>query len=228
MNGDSMLKKIRLVLFFIFLLPQSFSSLADGSVLLKEVGGEKGSNWFVEKKKGGYNLKFISAKGVVYNNESIITQDLEGENIFLNSKSDGDVVLVMDYPKDIYSFEFSSVEVPVLLSACKQITLPSIDASQVVTLMTLCSRMSNIILSDIDADKLFESNNLVLNGEIKTLVGGDKVFIYNEDGKKNVRNSYLVKGDVIEVLGYKNSMLKIRYKGKLRNVIGWIRFEDVL
>lgn len=219
-------KYILATLFFL-----SFFAFAVNATLVREVKNSDGSQWIVEKEGEVYNLKFINAKRKVYNNNSIITPDIKENNLFLNVKSNGDITLSMDYPRDIYAFEFSSEEIPHLLSACKQITLSSADDQQSVSLLTLCSKSngeSHLSLTDVDADKLLNPDNLKLNGKIKTVIGSDKAFIYDEEKKNKFKKPYLIKGDVVEILEYKNSMLKIKYVSKSRDVIGWIKFEDIL
>lgn len=47
--------------------------------------------------------------------------------------------------------------------------------------------------------------------------------------KKQQKNKlYLIKGDIVEVLVYKNSMLNIKYTSETRVVVAWIKFIDIL
>ncbi|MDT8627206.1 hypothetical protein [Klebsiella grimontii] len=189
-----------------------------------------GSEWFIEKDGGEYNLKYINAKGDVYSNDTILTSDIEGSGLFLDSKPDGTVSLVMDYPRDVYTFKFTSGKRPFLISACKQIRLPS-SGYQADALLTLCSKddeISGLSLSTLDASKLLKSDNLVLKDKVKTIVRGNKAFLYDENKKQQKNKPYLIKGDIVEVLAYKNSMLNIKYTSETRVVVAWIKFIDIL
>jgi hypothetical protein len=140
------------------------------------------------KNNDGYNVKYTNAQGKEYDNNTIITSDIEGSNLFLDAVSTDAVSLLMDYPKDAYIFKFSSGEIPRLLSACKRITLPSAEQQQVVAVLTLCSKQSvteKVTLSNADADKLLASDNLTLDGSVKTLIGNDKAFLYDENKNKS-------------------------------------------
>lgn len=226
-----MIRKNKLFVSIMTYFLLSFSAFAENTILAKEISKVDGGQWIVEKENDLVNLKFINAKGITYSNKTIVTSDVESDNLFISIKSNGDMNLTMNYPRDIYSFDFSSTEIPYLLSACKQIMLPSVDKKQAVTLLTLCFRkndISQLILNDVDANNLFNPGNLTLNGKVKTIIGVDKAFLYNNEGNRLPRNPYLIKGDVIEVLEYKKSFLKIRYKSKFKDMTNWIRFEDVL
>lgn len=198
---------------------------------MNEIKNDDGSSWVIERIDGGYNVKYTNVKGEVYNNSTIVTSDIEGSNLFLDAATGNFVNLVMDYTKDVYIFKFSSGYSPDLLSACKKINLPSVDQQQAVAQLTLCSRdnvTENMTLSNTDVEKLFSSNNLMLVGNTKTLIGNDKAFLYDGDKKQRRNKPYLVKGDVVEILEYKNSMLKIKYLSKSNTTIAWIKFVDIL
>ncbi|HDT2077483.1 MULTISPECIES: hypothetical protein [Enterobacter] len=200
-------------------------------IIANEVKNNDGSVWVVEKNNDGYNVKYTNAQGKEYDNNTIITSDIEGSNLFLDALSTDAVSLLMDYPKDAYIFKFSSGEIPRLLSACKRITLPSAEQQQVVAVLTLCSKQSvteKVTLSNADADKLLASDNLTLDGSVKTLIGNDKAFLYDENKKQKRNKPYLIKGDVVEILDYESSMLKIKYKSKAKIITAWINFVDIL
>ncbi|MTH48630.1 hypothetical protein [Intestinirhabdus alba] len=214
----------------ILLVILSFSVFAEKFHVLTAGKNIDGSEWFIEKNGENYDLKYINAKGEEYSNDTIITSDIEGSGLFLDSKPDGTVSLVMDYPRDVYMFKFTSGEIPLLISACKQIRLPSSEY-QVEALLTLCSKddeTAGLSLSNLDASKLLKSDNLVLKDKVKTIIGSDRAFLYNENKKQPRNKPYLIKGDVVEVLEYKNSMLNIKYTSKSGVVIAWIKFIDIL
>lgn len=204
-------------------------TLAKDSNLLREVNNYDGSRWYVEKNDEKYILKYINARGVVYSNSAIITSDVEGSGLFLNNNSNGDVSLIMDYPRDLYEFRFSSGDKASLLSACKQIKLPSTSTKQAVAILTLCSKsVSAQVFSKLEAETVLASKNLVINGRVKTIIGNDKAFLYDGNGLRVNKNPYLIKGDDIEVLEYKNSFLKVRYMSINKSVVSWIQFSDIL
>ena len=214
----------------ILLVILSFSVFAEKSRVLTVGGSIDGSEWIIEKNGGDYNLKYINAKGDEYSNDTIITSDIEGSGLFLDSKPDGTVSLVMDYPRDVYTFKFTSGKIPLLISACKQITLPS-SKYQTEALLTLCSKddeTSGLSLSSLDASKVLKSDNLVLKNKVKTIIGSHRAFLYDENKKQQKNKPYLIKGDVVEVLEYKNSMLNVKYISKSKVVIAWINFIDIL
>lgn len=209
----------------------SISVFAKDITVINEVKNNDGSAWVIEVFGGGYNLKYTNSQGKMYSNSAIITSDIEVGNLFLDKVSDNSVSLLMSYPKDSYIFKFSSGPTPKLLSACKKITLPSADQQQAVTLLTLCSKDSvkeGMTLPNADAVNLLAPDNLMLAENIKTLIGNDKAFLYdsNKDPKRN--NPYLIKGDVVEILEYRSSMLKVKYTSKSKTTIAWIKFIDIL
>lgn len=204
---------------------------AKNITVINEVKSNDGSSWVIEVFGGGYNLKYTNSKGKAYNNSAIITSDIEVGNVFLDKLSDGHISLLMSYPKDSYIFKFSSGITPNLLSACKRITLPSADQQQAVALLTLCSKDSakeGVTLPNADAVNLLAADNLMLAENIKTRIGNDKVFLY--DSNKNLKRNkpYLIKGDVVEILEYRSSMLKVKYTSKSKSTIAWIKFIDIL
>ncbi|QJT81794.1 hypothetical protein [Kosakonia sp. MUSA4] len=204
---------------------------AKSVVIADEVKNNDGSVWVVEQNVDSYNVKYINAQGKEYGNNTIVTSDIEGSNLFLDAASLGAVSLVMDYPKDTYILRFSSGDTPRLLSACKRITLPSAEQQQAVALLTLCSKQSvteNMTLSSTDIDKLFSADNLTLDENIKAIIGNDKVFLFGENKKQKQNKPYLIKGDVVEIIDYENSMLKIKYKSKTKAIIAWVNFVDIL
>jgi len=209
----------------------SISVCAKSVVIVDEIKNNDGSAWMVEKNDKGYYVKYTNARGKEYGNSTIVSSDLEESNLLLDTASIGIVSLVMNYPRDAYIFNFSSGNIPHLISACKRITLPSADQQQVVALLILCSKDNvtrNMILSSADANKLFSSENLILNGSVKTLIGNDRAFLFDENKKNKKNNPYLIKGDVVEIIGYENSMLKVKYNSKTKSDVAWINFIDVL
>ena len=95
----------------------------------------------------------------------------------------------------------------------------------------MCSKddeISGLSLSTLDASKLLKSDNLVLKDKVKTIVRGNKAFLYDENKKQQKNKPYLIKGDIVEVLAYKNSMLNIKYTSETRVVVAWIKFIDIL
>lgn len=215
----------------IFLAFFSIAAFAKDITVINEVKNNDGSAWVIEVFGGGYNLKYTNSKGKVYSNSTIITSDIEASNLFLDKVAGDSVSLLMSYPKDSYVFKFSSGTTPNLLSACKRITLPSADQQQAVALLTLCSKYSakeGVTLPNADVVNLLALDNLILAGNIKTRIGNDKAFLYdsNKDLKRN--KSYLIKGDVIEILEYRSSMLRVKYTSKSKATIAWVKFIDIL
>lgn len=221
-------KYFLILLLFIY----SFPVASEGKYFVKELKNNDGSRWVIEKENEGYNLKYVDSKGEGYNNRGVITSDVGEDNILLINDSPESVSVLMTYTRDNYVFKFSSGEIPNLLSACKQIKLPSVNNDQAVSLLMLCVKNSviyNLTLSNMDADKLLASDNLELSDKVKTIIGTNKAFLYDDNKVQYTRKPYLIKGDVIEVLDYENSFLKVRYITRSkRDVIGWVRFEDIL
>jgi len=221
---------IQLAVFF------SITVYAKDVKVIDEVKNHDGSIWLVEKKDADYNVKYINAKGREYDNNVLVTSDIEGSNLSLNTEpaqkgSIDAVSLVMNYPRDAYIFKFSFGEVPYLLSACKVLTLPSAEKKQAVALLTLCSKknvIANVTLADTDADKLLLPGNLSLKRKVKTLIGTDKSFLYGDDKRHKPKNPYLIKGDVVEIIDCQDSMLKIRFMSQSGVVVGWIHYVDIL
>jgi len=222
-------KKLLVTLFFLF-LPVSVFAGADSIVSVLN-DGNKGE-WSLRKKTDeGYQLKYKNPKGVDFINDSIIDQELNEADISLSKLSSDIVSLVMNYPRDVYSFNFSSAEVPHILSACKQINLSAIDDSQAATIMVLCSKSSvlnNEGFTKLNAKQLLSPNNLYLDGKVKVAIEKEKAFLFDDDNVQMKNRPYLIKGNVVEVLEYQNSMLKIKYTGKKKDVLGWIKFSDIL
>jgi len=215
----------------VFLVFFSVAVFAKDITVINEVKNNNGSVWVIEAFGGDYNLKYTNSKGNVYSNSSVITSDIETGNLFLDKISGDSVSLLMSYPKGSYIFKFSSGTTPKLLSACKRISLPSADQQQAVTLLTLCSKNSvkeGMTLPNADAVNLLAPDNLMLAENIKALIGNDKAFLYdsNKDLKRN--KPYLIKGNVVEILEYRSSMLKVKYTSKSKATIAWIKFIDIL
>lgn len=216
------------VIFSVFF---SIAVCAKDITVINEIKNNDGSAWVIEVFDGDYNLKYTNSKGKVYSNSKIITSDIEAGNLFLDYALGDSVSLLMSYPKDSYIFKFSSGTTPNLLSACKRITLSSADQQQAVALLTLCAKDSakeGMTLPNADIVNLLAPDNLMLAENIKALIGNDKAFLYdsNKDLKRN--KPYLIKGDVVEILEYRSSMLKIKYTSKSKTTIAWIKFIDIL
>ena len=202
----------------------------DAGVLLSQ-NNTDGSKWFIEKNNEGYILKYINAEGRDYSNDLIITSDIESSALFLDVGLDGVASLTMNYPRDKYIFKFTSGNTPNFISSCKQITLPAVVKQQVITLLTLCSKNKSdgLMLSNIDTNEIFSPDNLRLESKVTVAIGSEKAFLYSEDKKQNQNKPYLIRGGVVEVLEYKNSMLKVKYTSKNnREIITWIKFIDIL
>ena len=215
-------------LLFIFLL---FSASVAKASEINAVKNSDGSKWYIEKENEDYYLRYVNSKGIVYSNSEIITPDITGSGLFLDTKPLDNVSLVMDYPKNIYIFEFSSGDIPFLLSACHTIILSSVEPEQAVAQMTLCSKdneSSGLDLTHVDANKLLDPDNLVFVGKVKTSISDDKSFLYHEDGTQKHNKPYLIKGDIVEIISYKKNMLKIKYASKSGTIIGWIKFSSIL
>lgn len=209
----------------------SNSVLAKNNALLSEVKNEDGSVWIIEKSDEGYNLKYTNTKGEVFCNSKIITSSIEENSLYLDATSTGGVSLVMAYPRDSYIFNFSSEYTPSMISACKEITLPSTEQQHAAVLLTLCTKkqvLQGMTLANADTESLLASNNLMLSGNFKTLIGSEKSYLYNENKIQKRGKPYLIKGDVVEVQGYENSMLKIKYVKKSKVIVAWIKFVDIL
>jgi hypothetical protein len=189
------------------------------------------NEWSLLKNGESYFLNYKGSKEIAYSNNSLIDAELDRSSIALTKKSDEVVSLVLSYPRDIYSFIFSSEPTPHILSACKQINLSAIDDSQAATIMVLCSKSSvlnNESFTKLNAEQLLSPNNLYLDGKVKVAIENEKAFLFDDDNVHMKNRPYLIKGDVVEVLEYQNSMLKIKYTGKKRDVLGWINFSDIL
>lgn len=211
----------------IFISTCSFFCLSD---VLSEIQANV-SEWSLLRNGGGYFLNYKDSKGIAYSNNSLIDADIDRSNIALAKKSDDVVALVLSYPRDVYSFIFSSEPTPHVLSACKQIKLSAIDDSQAATIMVLCSKSSvlnNADFTKLNAEQLLSPNNLYLDGKVKVAIENEKAFLFDDDNVQMKNRPYLIKGDVVEVLEYQNSMLKIKYTGNKKDVLGWIDFSDIL
>ncbi|WP_157178870.1 hypothetical protein [Pantoea sp. GM01] len=164
------------------------------------------NEWSLLKNGESYFLNYKGSKGIAYSNNSLIDADLDRSSIALTTKSDEVVSLVLSYPRDIYSFIFSSEPTPHILSACKQINLSAIDDSQAATIMVLCSKSSvlnNESFTKLNAEQLLSPNNLYLDGKVKVAIENEKVFLFDDDNVQRKNRPYLIKGDVVEVLEYK-------------------------
>lgn len=198
---------------------------------MNKISNSDGSEWVVERKGVDYNLKYVNKNGMVYDNKSIIMSDAADNDLFISSAPSGNILVSIHYPRDVYMFELSSGETPYLISACKQIKLPSINNQQAVELLTLCSKkdsMKKLNLSNIDADRVLEQNNLFLMRKIKTTIGSDKSFLYNENKIQKLKKPYLIKGDQVEILDHSDSYLKVSYSTGSKKIIGWIKYSDIL
>lgn len=230
MNGDIMRYYIKFI-FSALLYFISVIAFAENTILVNKISNSDGSEWVVERKGDNYNLKYVNKNGMVYNNKSIITSYVADNDFFISSDSSENILVSMHYPRDVYMFEFSSSEIPYLISACKQITLPSVNNQQAVELLTLCFKkdsMKKLNLSNIDADRVLEQNNLFLMRKIKTTIVSDKSFLYNENKKHKTKKPYLIKGDQVEILDYSDSFLKVSYSTGPKKIIGWIKYSDIL
>lgn len=189
------------------------------------------SEWVLEFKKGGSEIKYTNSNGYVYTNNSVISSDVDASGLFLDQKDNGVASFTVAYPRDTYSFDFSSGNTPVLISACKQTLLPQINNEQAAVVLVLCSKgldKKNIILPKVKIEEIFKPNNLTLTEHPQVLITSDRSFLYNENSEKMKNKPYLIKGDIVELLEYNNSMLKIKYLSKRKEIIAWIKFSDIL
>jgi len=83
-------------------------------------------------------------------------------------------------------------------------------------------------LPDVDADSLLSPEKLHLDHALPAVISSNKAFLYNKNKKQHIKKSYLIKGDIIEVLDYDNSLIKIKYSSQKRNIITWIKLTDIL
>jgi len=229
-NGDIM-NYYRKFVFGALLYFISVIAFAENTILVNKISNSDGSEWVVERKGVDYNLKYVNKNDKVYDNKSIITSDVADNDLFISSDSSGNISVSIHYPRDVYMFEFSSGETPYLIFACKQIKLPSINHQQAVELLTLCSKkdsMKKLNLSNINADRVLEQNNLFLMRKIKTTIGSDKSFLYNENKIQKLKKPYLIKGDQVEILDHSDSYLKVSYSTGSKKIIGWIKYSDIL
>lgn len=197
---------------------------------LTETKSYSGCGWLIERDNEVYTIKYQNSNGDLYENSLIITSDIEGSNLSLDSNLDDTVSLIMNYPRDNYVFKFTSGATPHIVSACKQITLSSINDGS-ATALTLCAgkgKIKNIKFSNLSIKNLLDPSNLFLEKRIETIIEVRKSFLYNEWKAQKKNRPYLIKGDVITVLEHKDSMLKIKYLSKSGYITAWIKLIDIL
>lgn len=197
----------------------------------QEIKTHSRTNWSIYQNNEGYNIKYINEKNEIFENRKIITKDMSAEDFELESKGNDKISLVLNYPRDVYVFDFLSENIPYLKKACKEISLQPASENQVVTTLTLCVKdkyVYKMSLPDVDADSLLSPEKLHLDHALPAVISSNKAFLYNKNKKQHIKKSYLIKGDIIEVLDYDNSLIKIKYSSQKRNIITWIKLTDIL
>ncbi|MFS7198154.1 hypothetical protein AB6866_23030 [Rahnella inusitata] len=197
----------------------------------QEIKTHGGANWSIYQNNEGYNIKYINKKNEIFENRKIITQDLSEGDFELESKGSDKVSLVLNYPRDVYIFDFLSEDIPYLKKACKEISLQPASENQVVTALTLCVKdkyVYKMSLPDVDADNLLSPEKLHLDHALAAVISSNKAFLYDENKKQYIKKPYLIKGDIIEVLDYDNSWIKIKHSTQKKNIITWIKLTDIL
>lgn len=197
----------------------------------QEIKTHSGANWSIHQNNEGYNIKYINKKNEIFENRTIITQDMSEGDFELESKGSNKVSLVLNYPRDVYFFDFLSDDIPYLKKACKEISLQPASKNQVVSALTLCVKdkyFYKMSLPDVDADILLSPEKLLLDHELSAVISSNKTFLYDGSKKQYIKKPYLIKGDIVEVLDYDNSWIKIMYSSSKKNIITWIKLTDIL
>ncbi|MBX8547853.1 hypothetical protein K5D56_23430 [Pseudomonas cichorii] len=142
--------------------------------------------------------------------------------------------ILWNYPNGVDAIELAPAKDGIYLKgATKEMRLPSFDTSEKVKSITLVSNLKNLEklnFSDMHISEVFNKDALMLaGGEITTSVSSEKIFLYSEPSESSKTKGYLISGDEVRILEYKNGFLKISYKMKNGNyLIRWISISSVI
>ncbi|VVM47211.1 hypothetical protein [Pseudomonas viridiflava] len=142
--------------------------------------------------------------------------------------------ILWDYPngRDLVELTLKSKKL-YFKSASKEMRLQVSNGNEAASFLVLESsrlKLNNSDFSRLSGSDIFDKDMLTFNGSNITIaVGAEKAFLYSEATDLSITKGYLVKGDLVKVMGYKSGFLRVKYKKKDGAYLDrWISLSSVI
>jgi len=203
---------------------------SSNSVVYQKVELNGGQVCLVESGRGGQVVARPSGGGAILRNSALVDKsDIMDGSVHIEPVGSA-VKIYFEYPNNVYSIDFDLRDFSVEESLVTLILRDSGDAPpDKIVLKTKPEIVERARFELVDKDGLFGSDNLVLDGEVEVRVAVSKIKIFRLPSLDADRGMYLVEGDLIRILSYRDGWLEFVYKMRNgRSVRGWIPMSDII
>ncbi|MBX8539070.1 hypothetical protein K5D44_04990 [Pseudomonas cichorii] len=138
------------------------------------------------------------------------------------------------YPNGVDAIELTPIKGGLIFKgATKEIRFPSLGNAEEAKSITLINNMKNpekLAFSDINSSEIFNKRSLkLMGGGVTAKISSAKAFLYSEPSDPSKTKSYLIAGDEVDILEYKDGFFKISYKMKSGRYLNrWVSMSSVI
>lgn len=168
-------------------------------------------------------------KGKWINNAVLVGAQELNSGVVSLVNSNG-VNLIFEYPRDIYLVGFDLGK-KVILSARHILRIPSVDPEEIVVEIELRTKqeiLNGVGLESVDKNILFGKSSLELARPQVVGISSRKAILRKMPGGETT-GMYLIKGDKVKLLKYKEGWVQLEYlTAKGRRISMWTELSNVL
>ena len=184
---------------------------------------------FFETSNGHYNA--------ISSNDSLIAlEDMQSTPPHLDATGEDRFQITHTFPRDIYVIELAKHESTLSVAgAYKSIVLNEVgtqEMPQTITFSIKPSELEKLSFETLTQKQAFNAAALMLASSdvgSSATITSDKAVLFNGPSKDARSKAYLIKGDIVTLLQFKDNWLKIKYiTRKGSSIEKWIGLAEIL
>lgn len=184
---------------------------------------------FFEEKLGSYNR-------IAKNNTLIPLQDMQQNQITIDTTGVNEFQIVYQYPRDTYAIELKNISHSIKIARIhKTIRLSSLTTQETPLMVEFSvsdEKIEYMSFDTLDENKAFGSENLDLSLsslEKSIPITAEKAMLFIRPDRIYKSKSYLIRNDQVTLLKAQEDWLLIRYaNNKNVSIERWIKISDIL
>jgi hypothetical protein len=183
------------------------------------------------KSNGAVEVVAFPVRGEMPLRNSLLVSETDVvEGVVHIDSAESLIQIYFEYPNSVYLIEFDPEYFSIKTSSIVM-TLRGVGdfPPEKLTLETKRNIISRSKFEEISRGAIFSKKNLELADELDVQISASKSNIYSLPSVSKVTNMYLVKGDLVRVLSYRNGWFEFLYRTRNgKSIRGWITTSDLL
>lgn len=184
---------------------------------------------FFETSNGHYNT--------ISSNDSLIAlEDMQSTPPHLDATGENRFQITHAFPRDTYVIELAKHESTLSVTgAYKSIVLNDAitrETPPTITFSMKPSELEKLSFETLTQKQAFNAKALMLASSdvgSSTTITSDKAMLFNDPSKDARSEAYLIKGDIVTLLQFKDNWLKIKYiSHKGSSIEKWVELAEIL